>query len=59
MTPLPQALTENCVHRVGRVAYLTGVLWGFPFTLAARLGKHPEFLGGKVLKKGRHMKTAD
>lgn len=33
-----------------QAAYLTGVLWGFPFTLAAMLGKHPELLGGKVLK---------
>lgn len=28
------------------ITYLTGVLWGFPLTLAAMLGKP---LGGKVL----------
>lgn len=35
------------------VTYLTGVLWGFPFTLAAMLGKQPELLGGNVLKESK------
>lgn len=34
-----------------QASYLTGAPWGFPFTLAAMLGKHPELLGGKVLEQ--------
>ena len=33
------------------VTHLTGVLGGFPFTLAAMLGKQAELLGGKALQE--------
>ena len=49
---------EKPVSRVKAATHLTGALWGFPFTLAAMFGKHPELLGGKVLKEsGKQIKT--
>lgn len=46
-TPSPQ----SHVGSTRRGTDLTGALWGFPFTLAAMFGKHPEPRGGKVLKE--------
>lgn len=42
-----------------QVTDLTGVLWGFPFTLAAMLGKHPELLGGKALEECERQRAED
>lgn len=50
MTTTP-VLTGNYTDAQEQVTHLTGVLWGFPFTLAAMFGKHPELRGGKVLEK--------
>lgn len=44
--PLYRSLPHPPTGRGTVNTYLTGVLWGFPLTLAAMLGKP---LGGKVL----------